>query len=214
MTEKDNARETQLAAYVDGELDEAARADVERALADDPALAEMLDDFRAIHTAVHADLASEADEISQARFEQVWDAVDAAITPSPATASESSWTDRLAAMFARWRAPLMAGAAAAVVGVWFMGQDDPANEMGVTVAAAPSPEDSPSDVIARAPGATAEEAPLPAFPVAESNEATIENLESSGALVQIDRLDAEDSRSTTVIWVEEEMEAADGGQQI
>ena len=84
MSTPDDARETQMSAYFDGELDDAARDEFEAAAAADPALQAMLDDFAHLQTAVRADLEAEAAGVPAARFEQVWDEVERAISRAPA----------------------------------------------------------------------------------------------------------------------------------
>ena len=56
MSEPETARETHVSAYFDSELDAPSMQEVERALAGDPGLAEDLEDFGHLKSAIVAEL--------------------------------------------------------------------------------------------------------------------------------------------------------------
>lgn len=230
MSNPDDARETQMSAYFDGELDDAARAEFEAAVAADPALQAMLDDFAHLQTAVRADLEAEAAGVPAARFEQVWDEVERAISRAPATvASNPTLLERLGALLGGWRAPaaVAVGACAVAFVIYGPNAGAPGPDAGMVAEAqpSPSPEDGPSSAdaspslegLAAAPGAAQDavkkETP---FPVVSESDATIDSVDANGADVRVDRLGEGDGRTgTVVIFVEElDEEAATGGYEL
>lgn len=230
MSTPDDARETQMSAYFDGELDDAARDEFEAAAAADPALQAMLDDFAHLQTAVRADLEAEAADVPAARFEQVWDEVERAISRAPAAMEPTpTLMERLGALLGGWRAPaaLAAGACAVAFVIYGPQGGSPEPDGGMVAETQPSapPVDGPPSVdaspslegLAAAPeSATDAAAGQTSFPVVSESDATIDSVDANGANVRVDRLGEGDGRTgTVVIFVEElDEEAATGGYEL
>ena len=133
MSEPETARETHVSAYFDSELDAPSMQEVERALAGDPGLAEDLEDFGHLKSAIVAELEREAADVPAARFEQVWDEVERGIrssAASEATPVSGGLAGALASLWSSWRAPLMVGAAAGIVGIVVLQGPDGETEPG------------------------------------------------------------------------------------
>ena len=191
-----------LLSYLDGEMSPDARRAMEDRLERDDALRARVDlasdELGALGALVVGSLESEADAVHEARFEQIWDAVereisrDAEAAEAPPTAS-GPWA-RIVDWLRPARLPLglaAAGAAAALVLVVVRGPGDPAS----TVAQGPEDSDAtqtekvaePAMETAPAPDtriadADAPPASLPEpLPVPDSNEADVERIEFGGA---------------------------------
>ncbi len=226
MSEPQNARETQVSALFDSELDEATSAEVERALADDPMLSEDLEDFGHLKRAIVADLEREASEVPGARFEQVWDEIERGIAASTAESVQENRGLRglFETLLSGWRAPLTVGAAACVVAVVvFRGPSD--GDDGGLVATAPDAVETAGPAAEAPPTPGVKEAPpaagtLVSYERPEVFDGEVEAVEFSGVRGQILQItDQEGTQRGLTIWIdeiedEEEEEAADGGHRI
>ncbi|TPV92277.1 MAG: hypothetical protein B7733_26530 [Myxococcales bacterium FL481] len=191
-----NARDERLMAYHDGELSEPDRVAFEREMAGDPQLREQLSALETTRALVVGEALREADDVPQARFEQIWDQVDRELdAPAEAVAPVAP-----ANRWWRWL-PLAAAAAAAgaVLVIWPRGQEPTsASELPPAIASTPSTPSEPA--VAQAP-------PPPAAPTADEpadhRGVDIERIEFAGRSGRIDHID--DARgTTTVIWIEED----------
>jgi anti-sigma factor RsiW len=226
MSEPENARETQISALFDSELDEATRAEVERALAMDPSLAEDLEDFGHLKSAIVADLEHEAAEIPGARFEQVWDEIERGISASSATRTEevAAPAGFFETFLRGWRAPLMVGAAATCV-VGFIVLGSPSDEGGAGMVAT-APDAPPSKMAppvehpaSKEAGAQSTGGTLVSYKPPAVFDGEVEAVEFSGVRGQIvQTTDDEGTPRGLTIWVREieddKEEAADGGHRI
>lgn len=225
MSEPENARETQISALFDSELDQATRAEVEGALAMDPSLAEDLEDFGHLKSAIVADLEHEAAEIPGARFEQVWDEIEREIAASTATRTEqvAAPAGFFETFWRSWRAPLMVGAAACVVGFIVFGSPSDEGNTGMVATAPdapPSEKAPPVEVpIPEATGAQPSGGTLVSYKPPAVFDGEVEAVEFSGVRGQIvQTTDDEGTPRGLTIWIQEieddTQEAAAGGHRI
>ncbi len=222
-----------LAAYFDGELSD---ADAERVAAAIDADAELRGEFEQLGLLgglVQHGLARKANQVPQARFEQIWDEIDRAIANDARTASEpkeispSIW-GRVWAAFKPLRVPAIAAAAAAAVTVYVVGQDDSdpnkASDTVVEVTPSPStPEPGNDD------GAGPQPMPAPVTKIADANPvvvppepselAPMEVPDASG--VEIHNIDLgggggriSNTGTVTVLYLDEEPAQADSERSL
>lgn len=230
MTQTPNIRpELQdLQAYLDGELPDEERLAVARRLEADPGLADQLTgvgaEFDVITALVRGELEAEAADVHEARFEQIWDAVDRELdgpVVAPAGAAPTAW-GRIAAFVRASRIPLSLAGAGAVAALVVLVT---ANTPGATVAEhAPStesssptkatPEAEPTAPDTRLAEAVPTEPSLPEpLPAPESNEADVERIEFGGASGRISKIEGVRG-TTTVIWIEEDEEPIDSERSL
>lgn len=113
-----------LAAYFDGEATDAEASAIRRAIDDDPDLAAELEQLGVMQELTQVSLTQAAEEVPQARFEQLWDQIDRAIEQDErlqesANTPAGLW-DRLKAAFAPVKWPMAAAGVAAAVTVVVM----------------------------------------------------------------------------------------------
>jgi hypothetical protein len=226
-----------LQLYFDDELGGAEARELAAQIEAEPELKAELEQLGIISGIVSAGLMAKAQEVPQARFEQIWDEIDRTIErdarqADASSASPSLWA-RLAAAFKPWRVPVAAalGAAAAVVVVTNMGSDSdstgastnnspiassekridkPAAENPSSLPPSDSnPAQTPEDAT---PDMVAEdmtpEAP-DVFPEPKSGEAEIHEVEFGGKGGRISS-----GGTVTVLWVDEDAEPKDSERSL
>ena len=230
MTQPAEITPEELHAYFDGELEGEAHARVEALMASDAGLKARVEDLSFMGAMVAQSLEDAAQEISQARFEQVRDQIDREIDREArlqqAAENEPGLWARVVGMLGGARGPLLAVAAAAVVLVivapWEGGPGGTENRAaplasntpGNGDAVAPSaPEQPPMqpvpDQADPAPSQIAQGTPAPdpaqdtPFPAPESNDADIQRIEFGGRTGRVSQIEGTRG-TTTVIWVSEE----------
>jgi anti-sigma factor RsiW len=211
----------ELYSYFDDEVDDAARAKIEKQIEKDAERQAELEELRLIRGAVTASLEAEADKVPVERFEQIWDEIDQALNresrlQEAAERGASIWA-RLGGWLRPVRLPLaLAGAAAVVAVFWLRGRDPGVNnQQGIASviedAKTPAPAEEPgSDTQTMPPKETQiAEALAPTevdaepFPAPESNEAEIRRIEFGGKSGRISTIEGARG-TTTVIWISEE----------
>ncbi len=206
------SHEAELQAYFDGELDEAATAEMKSRLERDPELQQHLAHMGLMRDLVGRSMEMRALEVPRARFEQIWDEIDRAIDHETKSARASveapaSLWARLGALLRPFRVPLLAAAGAAavaLVAVQFAGsgsvnQDPPIASLPETPAPrspAPQAPAKPETRIAKA-----EESPpsTEQLPTPRAAEADIQGIEFGGKQGRISHTGV-----TTVLYVEED----------
>lgn len=218
-----------LQGYLDGELSPAESREVEARLAAEPDLRRQLEgvgaEFSVISALVDGELNAAAAEVHEARFEQIWDAVqrdlDDAAVKAAGPAPSSVWT-RVSEFVRNARVPLgLAGAGAIAALVMFVvvnptpdasvAQNDAPTESEAPPATAPSEAPAETEPPTRIADADAL-APEP-LPAAESNDADVERIEFGGASGRISKIEGVRG-TTTVIWIEEDEEPIDSEQSL
>lgn len=194
-----NLREEQLSAYIDGELDPAERAEVDRWLAEDADARALVAEFGLLHGAVESSLAAEAAKVPEARFQQIWDEIDRALdretAAHPSTpAAPSLWSRLLGVLRPVW-VPVAASAAVAGVVVAIASSGAITSSDGEPRVASVPEAPVPVDSKAVTPPLT----PEPVFPAPEIHEADIERIEF-GKGGHIGTIEGKRG-TTTVIWI-------------
>jgi negative regulator of sigma E activity len=219
-----------LAAYFDGELSGAEAEAVERAIGEDPELKAEFEQLGLIGGLVSHGLARKANQVPQARFEQIWDEIDRAIAREGAVGESkdlgpSLWA-RLWAAFRPLRWPVAAAAAATAITVFVVGQGDSDPNKDEIVAVEPGPPTTtPNDGAAGpekmptpqdtkvaenlTPPSPAEPEELAPMPVPDTADVEIHNIELGGGGGRISK-----SGTVTVLYVEEEAEPADSERSL
>lgn len=222
-----------LQAYFDGEMDAAERERFEAELERDTELRSELDDIGVMRELVVGGLESEAKDVPQARFEQIWDEIDATIDRDARLQESAGTRPSIWARIMPWLRPAAlpmaaTAAAAAFVVVVVNSTGDPSNteapvasnEPVQAPAQEPAPsaeppsqeEAEPAPKLAVNNPAPADEEPVD-FDVPDSNEAEVERIEFGGHSGHIEQL--EGSRgTTTVIWIEEDDEPVDSERSL
>lgn len=238
----------ELQAYLDGELSPEARSAVEARLEGDPALAARLDavgdDFGVISALVTRELEQQAESVHQARFEQIWDAVERELdrdlaqsaSSAPASAGEVGGWAKWSGWLRSARVPLgltAAGAAAAVVALVMSGPAgtvatgpnaeraaEPAGDHApATAPTAPTTDDAPATQIADAEAATAVEDGGREGSFPEPLPAPESN-EADVERIEFGGASGRISKiegvrgTTTVIWIEEDEEPIDNERSL
>jgi hypothetical protein len=213
-----NVSDGKLGEYFDAELDDADLRAMQEALEGDPALRMELEQLGIVRGVVVASLQRRAAEVPQARFEQVWDAIERGIAREEAPKSEPvpSFGRRLWTALSRMRWPVLAAAGATAVTLWAVdiggpsspteGPDRVVNQAPPSTSAKnpetpPAPEPSlrapavAPDMIAQNPSVAPSPAPLP---VPEGAEVEIHDIQfgGNGRISQ--------TGTVTVLYVEEE----------
>ena len=222
-----------LQAYFDGEMDAAERERFEAELEREPELRTELDDIGVMRELVVGGLESEAKDVPQARFEQIWDEIDATIDRDARLQESAGTRPSIWARIMPWLRPAAlpmaaTAAAAAFVVVVVNSTGDPSNTeapvaSNETVQApaqepAPQAEPTPPQEGVESAPQLAVKTPVPAdepvdFDVPDSNEADVERIEFGGHSGHIEQL--EGSRgTTTVIWIEEDDEPVDSERSL
>lgn len=224
-----------LQAYFDGEMDAAERERFEAELGRQPELKRELADIGIMRELVVGGLEAEAKDVPDARFEQIWDEIDASIDresrlQESAGTRPSVWA-RVLPFLRPAALPLAAtAAAAAFVVVVVNASGDPSNSEPATAsndtvqapapkAAAPEatgPAVEPPTQIAQAEPESDPDADADAvaeFEAPKSNEAEVERIEFGGHSGHIDRLEGSKG-TTTVIWIEEDDEPVDSERSL
>jgi hypothetical protein len=217
-----------LHAFFDGELSTAEAQEVERAIGEDPELEAEFRQLGLLGGLVTHGLARKANQVPQARFEQIWDQIDRAIAQDT-QASESKelglsiWA-RVWAAFRPLRLPVAAAAAAAAVTVFVVGQGDPDpnsdtnKEMQAVVEEEPTPTPDPGTVEHSPPTPAPDEikvadatppAELAPMPVPDTADVEIHNIEISGGGGRISS-----TGTVTVLYVEEEPAQVDSERSL
>lgn len=205
--------EAELQAYFDGELDEAATAEMKDRIGRDPELQQHIAHMGLMRDLVDRSLEMRAVEVPRARFEQIWDEIDRVIDHETKTARAAAqppaslWA-RLAAVLRPFRIPLLAAAGAAAVAIVAiqMAGSEPVNhdnsvaslpETPAPKQPAPGTAPKPETRIAKT------EQPLPspddALPVPHAAEADIQGIEFGGKHGRISHTGV-----STVLYVEED----------
>lgn len=219
-----------LTAYFDGELADAESERVRAAIDADPALRGEFEQLGLVGALVQHSLARKANQVPQARFEQIWDEIDRAIATGARTSeskeiSPSIW-GRVWAALKPVRIPIAAAAAAAAVTVFVVGQDDsdPNKEPKVVVEGTnpstappatkddrprPKPMPAPTKVADADPVAPLEPAELAPMEVPEASGVEIHNIELGGGGGRISN-----TGTVTVLYVEEEATQADSERSL
>ncbi|RMG99974.1 MAG: hypothetical protein D6705_01655 [Deltaproteobacteria bacterium] len=212
-----------LSAYHDGELPPEDAARVEAALRADPKLARETEAIDELGTALRAVLEADANDVPDARFEQIWDAIEREIDAQVAPES-TGLVARLRAWWGgAWARPALAvaGVSVASLALFFALRDPPRDAQDTQVAAGrptpaqaePSPEPPPAKAgVPSGDVAQPVAAPTPGGPPAlaaatveddASNEAEVEFIEFQGSSGRIERIEGRRG-TTTVIWVRED----------
>lgn len=208
-----------LQLFFDGELTGAEAQELAAQIDSEPELRRQLDQMGVVRDLVAGGLERKAQEIPEARFEQLWDEIDRAIeadaSARDATGHDASVWVRLRAAFASVRLPVLAAAGAtalALVIVQNLGTSDDANKAD-EVASVEQPEAEatslrpagdppepmpPRNAIASAPTSAEPESP---FPEPRPAEADIHTIEFGGKNGRIGR-----TGTVTVLYVEEDIE--------
>lgn len=208
-----------LELYFDGELTGAEAQELAAQIEAQPELAAELDKLGSLQRVVGAALMHKADEVPQARFEQLWDEIDRSIDREEsrqrvAAAEPPSFWARLRGLFGPLKVPALAAAAAVVVTVVVMQTGDDATtnnppavasqeeqpESSTKMPAPAQPEESGSKM-AQAPKAQPEP-PTKAFEAPEPGQADIESIQFGGKNGRIGR-----AGTVTVLYVEEDDES-------
>jgi hypothetical protein len=211
-----------LQLYFDGELTGAEAQELSAQIDAEPGLRRQLAQMGIVRDLVAAGLERKAQEVPQARFEQVWAEIDRALDADARAAAStggSAWA-RLRAAFGSVRLPVLAaaGAAALAVVVLQRGSGTDANKADEVASieqpeavstpprhAHPDPMSSSADAIAEAPTPAEPEIrfadPRPA-------EADIHSIEFGGRNGRIGR-----TGTVTVLYVEEDIEDANDSER-
>ena len=219
-----------LAAYFDGELSGAEAERVRTAIEADAELKSEFEQLGLIGGLVEHSLARKANQVPQARFEQIWDEIDRAIATDARTneskeISPSIWA-RIWSAFKPLRVPAMAAAAAAAVAVYVVGQDesDPNKDTNVVVeqdtpqpnaepakddGAGPQPMPAPTKVADATPVAPPEPEELAPMEVPDASGVEIHNIELGGGGGRISN-----TGTVTVLYVQEEPSQADSERSL
>jgi anti-sigma factor RsiW len=213
-------RDLEIQAYFDGELAPAERERFEAELGRDPALAARIADLEAVRRIVIGGLEAAAREVPDARFEQIWDEIDAGIDrdgrlQEAATKRPSLWS-RLRPLLRPAVVPLAAlGAAAAFVVVIVSSTEDPSNTGAQTASndAVPAPEPRTVTPAEPTPAVAEPSPPVAEFPAPASNVAEVERIEFGGHTGRIEQLEGTRG-TTTVIWIEEDDEPIDSERSL
>lgn len=192
-----------LSAYFDGELDAAARAEVEQWLAEDPGAKTQLDALDRLHFGVIGAHDAHAAAVPQARFEQVWDAIE---RDTRAETSEAAGSSNVVQGFfgrfgpARW--PLAAVGVAALA-LWIVRPSSP-DAVVAKSEPAPAPQiPAPAPVPSPSPSPSPSPAPNALAAAEVHNDADIQRIEFGGRSGRIQQIEGQRG-TTTVIWVTEE----------
>jgi anti-sigma factor RsiW len=210
-----------LHSYFDDEVDDKARARIEKQIEGDAERRAELEELKLIRGAVSASLQAEADKVPVERFEQIWDEIDSALDRETRLQEAA---DRTASVWARlggWlrpvRLPLALAGAAAVVAVFVLQGRDPGVNKREEIASVsedakmPAPAEEPvsetptmpPDKIEIAEAQTPTEVDAEPFPAPESNDAEIRRIEFGGKSGRISTIEGAKG-TTTVIWISEE----------
>lgn len=206
--------EAELQAYFDGELDEAATAQMQDRIGRDPELQQHLAHMGLMRDLVDRSCEMRALEVPRARFEQIWDEIDRAIDHETkharaAVQPPASLWARLGALLRPFRIPLLAAAGAAAVAIVAvqMAGSEPAVNHDNSVASLPETT-APKGPAPTAPPkpetriAKTEEPPPStddALPVPHAAEADIQGIEFGGKHGRISHTGV-----STVLYVEED----------
>jgi anti-sigma factor RsiW len=196
----------QLHAYLDGELTQAERVEVERVLARDPEASAYLAGLQSLQGALVAGLEAEAAKVPEARFEQIWDEIERTLdrdlrlqkAPAPAPSFWARFRGVLRPLFVP--AVSVAAVAGLVVVVWG-GRDvgDAPTNTAPIVASNPAPE---QPVLPDSPGPAVEETEI-VLPAPNGGPAHIQRIDwgvKSGRISEIEGKRA----TTTVIWISDD----------
>ena len=209
-----------LELYFDGELTGAEAQELAAQIEAQPELAAELDKLGSLRGVVSAALMHKADEVPQARFEQLWDEIDRSLDQEESrqrvAASEApSFWSRLRGVLGPLRVPAMVAAAAVAVTVVVMRTGGDAStpnnppavaseqgqrEVSTPMPAADQPQPSGSKM-AQAPEAPPE-AESKVFEAPEPGQADIESIQFGGKNGRIGR-----AGTVTVLYVEEDDES-------
>jgi negative regulator of sigma E activity len=224
-----------LQAYFDGEMDAAERERFEAQFEQDAELKRELGDLGVMRELVVGGLDAEAKDVPEARFEQIWDEIDATLDRESrlqeAAGTRPSLWARVLPFFRPAALPVAAAAAAAAFVVIVVNQTGDPSGAGANTEQPIASEDSVGDQ-ATAPNAETPDSEQPApddrmadataptdpaapveFEAPESNDADVDNIEFGGHNGRIERL--ESSRgTTTVIWIEEDDEPVDSERSL
>lgn len=222
-----------LQAYFDGEMDAAERERFEAELEREPELRTELDDIGVMRELVVGGLESEAKDVPQARFEQIWDEIDSTIDRDARLQESAGTRPSIWARIMPWLRPAAlpmaaTAAAAAFVVVVVNSTGDPSNtepsvasnepvqapaKESAPEGPEPTPEVEPAPQLAVKTPAPADDGESVDFDVPDSNEADVERIEFGGHSGHIEQL--EGSRgTTTVIWIEEDDEPVDSERSL
>lgn len=228
-----------LQAYFDGEMNAAERERFEAELKQNPELETELAEIGIMRELLVGELEAEAKDVPEARFEQIWDEIDASIDresrlQESAGTRPSLWA-RVLPYLRPAALPVAATAAAAAFVVLVVNASgDPSNSEPATAsndavqapapktAKAPAPDSgaakapavSPPTQIAQAgdPQPT-DEGAATEFEAPKSNEAEVERIEFGGHSGHIEQLEGSKG-TTTVIWIEEDDEPVDSERSL
>ncbi len=228
-TDHEQRQYLDLQAYFDGEMDAAERERFAAELERDEELRSELEDMGIMREIVAGGLESEAKDVPDARFEQIWDEIDACIDresrlQESAGTRPSVWA-RILPFLRPAALPLAAtAAAAAFVVVVVNATGDPSNSEPATASkeavqapsTAPAQEPRP-DRSAEPPARLAEavqpESEPVEFDAPESNDAQVQRIEFGGHSGHIEQLEGARG-TTTVIWIEEDDEPVDSERSL
>ncbi len=153
LTEQDYM---QLHAYFDGELTEAEASQLANEVAQNPELADELNELGLFHQAVEASFEATAAAIPQARFEQIWDEVertlDADSRLQQAADASGSWWSRFGSLLRPFGIPAAAVGGVAAAFYLFVGSTPQ-----------PTPEVAENKVVEEASNGPVETAPVEAL---------------------------------------------------
>jgi anti-sigma factor RsiW len=215
-----------LQAYFDAQMDAADRERFESELERNPDLRRELDEMRVLRSVVVEGLDAEARDVPAARFEQIWDQIDASIDRESRLQTSAGTRPSLWARVLPFLRPVAFPAAAVAVAAAFVvivvsSTEDPSNSAPAT--ASKEAVQAPSPATDSAPGVDAEPsrmaradetAPEPIrFEAPDSNEAEVERIEFGGHSGHIEQLEGTRG-TTTVIWIEEDDQPADSERSL
>jgi anti-sigma factor RsiW len=226
-----------LQAYFDGEMNAAEKERFEAELKQNSELATELAEIGIMRELVVGELEAEAKDVPEARFEQIWDEIDASIDresrlQESAGTRPSLWA-RVLPFLRPAALPMAATAAAAAFVVLVVNASgDPSNSEPATASneavQAPAPKTAdaeptapqagdtatPPTQIAQADDGAGEDADdSTEFDAPRSNEAEVERIEFGGHSGHIEQLEGSKG-TTTVIWIEEDDEPVDSERSL
>ncbi|MEE9385942.1 MAG: hypothetical protein V3V08_21230 [Nannocystaceae bacterium] len=200
-----NETERAACAYFDDELESVQREQFEARLRNDAGLRDQMAAWSSIRELVVGEAEAATSDLADARFEQIWDQVEASLD-RPSDARIPSPVSRGLGARLKWLWPALAATAAtAVVLFWWSGEGNgPDSEVQVARATDTAPSIAGDPTSPRLDGG---------FGAPVSNDLQIDRIEFAGRVGQIAKIPGAKG-TTTVIWVQEEPQPFDSERSL